>query len=264
MSCETAICGRSVCERFGAPARRLAGFPGRVRVGAHGAAIRPPRKDHQLEGTINRSKQLAAVAVLALAAAATGCATAFRHGNGLTTKVPENGREVRVIAMNMSHATQDLEIYEGNQRLTIAKVRDHIWANATHNAVAEEGARSGASVGCSGVCPFSWTERTSYGPGLFLDPGRPHTLRLVRGGREVTVTVGASMRPKRFVRDMFLFALAPVGWIVDASTGMWKGFPRLDVDRAFGAASGSRRPVFPSRSPYRRVREMENRMRAVV
>lgn len=191
------------------------------------------------EGSMDKLRHLAAMGVVALAAATTGCATAFRHGNGLTATVPENGRQVRVIAMNMSHVTPDLEVYEGNQRLMIASVRDHIWADATRNAVAEEGARGGASGGCVGVCPYSWTQRTRYGPGLFLDPGRPHVLRLVRGGSEATVTIAASMRPKWVFRDMFLFALAPVGWIVDASTGMWKEFPRLDVDRAFAQASRS-------------------------
>lgn len=183
-----------------------------------------------------RSVLLGGVMALAL----PGCATAFRHGNGLTVVEPEAGQNTRKIAMNLSHATAELQIFENGQPVPLRNVRDKIWSTAAGNAVRQRAAEASARPG--GM--YSWEVRSAYGPGLFLDPGRPHTLRLVRGTEEATVTVQASVRPKWIVRDMFLFALAPVGWIVDGVTGMWKEFPRLDVDRAFrdaarGRASGS-------------------------
>jgi hypothetical protein len=181
-----------------------------------------------------RVHRLYPLAILAMAVGPlAGCATLFHRGNGLTATVQENGQEVRLLAMNLDHATPDLRIYEDGVELPIAKVKDHIVSNAIRSSVSEAVARGG----CSGVCSYSWTERTSFGPGVFLNPHRPHTLRLVRGDQEAMVTVKTSWRIKWYFANMLLFVAAPVGWVVDGVTGSWNEFSRLDVDRAFRNAT---------------------------
>jgi len=180
-----------------------------------------------------RLDRLYPLAFLALAVGPlAGCATLFHRGNGLTAKAQEDGHDVRLLAMNLDHASADLHIYEGDHEIPIARVKDHIWANAIKNSLREAVAR-GAASSCTGVCTYNWNETTSFGPGIFLNPKRPHTLRLVRGSEQATVTVKTSWRVKWYFYDMFLFVLGPVGWVVDGVTGSWNEFSRLDVDRAF-------------------------------
>ena len=189
-----------------------------------------------------RARRLYPVAVLAMAMGPlAGCATLFHRGNGLTTKAQENGQEVRLLAMNLDHATPDLRIYEDGTELQISRVRDHIWSDAIKNSVSQAVHERAAEASCMNVsgCPFSWTETTSYGPGVFLNPHRPHTLQLVRGDQKATVTVKTTWRVKWYFYDMFLFVLGPVGWVVDGVTGSWNEFSRLDVDRAFRNATAS-------------------------
>jgi hypothetical protein len=187
-----------------------------------------------------RTERLYAVAIWALAAGPlTGCATMYHRSNGLRVTTQEDGRKVTRLAMNLDHATRDLQIYEDGQPLTISPVKDHIFANALSNEVRRSIARGAAAGSCVGVCTYNWDEVTEYGPAVFLDPHRPHTLRLVRGGQEATVTVKTHWRPKWYFYDMFLFVLGPVGWVVDGATGSWNTFSRLDVDRAFRDASRS-------------------------
>jgi hypothetical protein len=184
-----------------------------------------------------RVNRLIALASLALASASmSGCATMYHRGNGLRSTQVEDGKRVGTLAMNLDHASADLQIYEGNQALQISQVRDHIFSNAVGNSVN----RTVASGSCSGrttPCTYSWTETSQFGPGLFLDPHRPHTLRLVRQGQEATVTVKTVWKAKWWFYDMALFMFAPVGWVVDGATGSWNQFPRLDIDRAFRNAS---------------------------
>jgi hypothetical protein len=187
-----------------------------------------------------RVHRLYPLAILAMAIGPlAGCATAFHRGNGLTAKAQENGQEVRLLAMNLDHATRDLRIYEGDVEVPISPVRDHIWANAIKSSLREAVARGAAAGSCSGVCTYNWNETTEFGPGVFLNPHRPHTLRLVRGDQQATVTVNTSWRLKWYFYDMALFVLAPVGWVVDGVTGSWNEFSRLDVDRAFRSATAS-------------------------
>jgi hypothetical protein len=168
-----------------------------------------------------------------------GCATL---ANGaLKVKAQENGQQVGLLPMNLDHATPDLRIYEGDVEIPISQVRDPTFANAFKNALREAAARGAAahSPTCVGVCTYSWTETTQFGPGVFLNPKRPHTLRLVRGDRQATVTLKTSFRVKWYFLDMVFFPLAPVAWVVDGVTGSWKEFSRLDVDRAFRNATAS-------------------------
>ena len=179
---------------------------------------------------MKRAHRMIALAALCLATASlTGCATMYHRGNGLRVTQVEDGKSVGKLAMNMDHATSDLQIYEGTQPLQISQVRDHIFSSGVRNGLSQ----SAASTSCRAPCTYSWTETTQYGPGLFLDPHRPHTLRLVRNGQEATVTVKTRWKVKWYFYDMALFVFAPVGWVVDGVTGSWNQFPRLDVDRAF-------------------------------
>jgi hypothetical protein len=187
-----------------------------------------------------RTQRLYALAIWALASAPlAGCATMYHRSNGLRVRTQEDGRTVTRLAMNLDHATRDLRIYEDGQELMISPVKDHIFANALDNSLRQAVARGAAAGSCSGVCAYNWDETTEYGPAVFLDPHRPHTLRLVRGDQEATVTVKTHWRPKWYFYDMFLFVLGPVGWVVDGATGSWNTFSRLDVNRAFRDASRS-------------------------
>lgn len=144
-----------------------------------------------------RLHRLYPLAILAVAAGPlAGCATLFHRGNGLTAKAEEDGKQVRLLAMNLDHASPDLRIYEGDAEIPISPVKDHIWANAIKNSLREAVARGAATSSCSGVCTYNWTEKTQFGPGIFLNPHRPHTLRLVRNGQEATVAVKTSFRVK--------------------------------------------------------------------
>jgi hypothetical protein len=189
-----------------------------------------------------RTHRLYALAIWAMTTAPlAGCATMYHRGNGLRVKVEENGRKVDRLALNLDHASRDLRIFENGEELTISPVKDHIFANALDNSVRQAVAHGAAAASCVGVCTYNWDEVTEYGPAVFLDPHRSHTLRLVRGDQEASVTVKTHFRPKWYFYDMFLFVLGPVGWVVDGVTGSWNDFSRLDVDRALrraGAASG--------------------------
>lgn len=192
-----------------------------------------------------RVHRLYPLAILAMAVGPlAGCATLFHRGAGWTAKAQENGHEVRLLAMNLDHASRDLHIYEDGVELPISPVKDHIWANAIKSSLREAVAR-GAASGCTGVCTYSWNETTEFGPGVFLNPRRPHTLRLVRGDQQAIVTVKSSVRVKWYFYNLALFVFAPVGWVVDGVNGSWNEFSRLDVDRAFrnsmASASGSTR-----------------------
>lgn len=188
-------------------------------------------------------RRTALVLILLANTVLTGCATMFRKGNGLVQTVREEDRNVRLIAMNMRGATPDLRIYTGDRQLPIVAVRDNIWSTGVRNGVAQASASAAAQPGAV----YTWEEQTEYGPGLFLDPGRPHTLRLVRGGQEATVTVRASVRWKWIWRDALWGPLAFGAWGVDAATGSWKEFPRLDVERAFREASTAAQGNVPPR-----------------
>jgi len=187
-----------------------------------------------------RVHRLYSLAILAMVAGPlAGCATLFHRGNGLTAQAQENGQEVRLLAMNLDHATPDLRIYEDGVELPIAKVKTHIVSNAIKSSVSEAVARGAAAGSCTGVCSYSWTETTNFGPGVFLNPHRSHTLRLVRGDQEAMVTVKTSWRIKWYFANMLFFVAAPIGWVVDGVTGSWNEFSRLDVDRAFRNATAS-------------------------
>jgi hypothetical protein len=189
---------------------------------------------------MRRTHRLYALAIWALTSAPlAGCATFYHRGNGLRVTEVEGGQRVSKLALNLDHATRDLRVFENGVEVPISPVKDRIFANALSSSLHEAIARGAAAGSCSGVCTYSWDETTEYGPGLFLDPHREHTLRLVRGDQEATVTVKTHWRPKWYFFDMFLFVLAPVGWVVDGVTGSWNDFSRLDVDRAFHQASRS-------------------------
>jgi len=191
-----------------------------------------------------RLHRLYPLALLALAAGPLGgCATLYHSGRGRAAKGEENGQQVKLVAVNLDHATPELHIYEGDVEIPLSPVQDKIWSDAIKNSL-REGVARGAASGCTGVCTYSWTEKTTFGPGIYLNPHHPHTLRLVRGDQQATVTLKTSWRVKWYFFNMALFVLAPVGWVVDGVTGSWNEFPRLDVDRAFrnaaASASGSR------------------------
>ena len=186
-----------------------------------------------------RLHRLYPLALLALASGPLGgCATMYHSGPGRATKGPDNGQQVKLVAVNLDHATPDLHIYEGDVEIPLSPVQDKIWSDAIKNSL-RRGVAEGAASGCTGVCTYNWTERTTFGPGIYLNPHRPHTLRLVRGDQQATVTLKTSWRVKWYFYDMFLFVLGPVGWVVDGVTGSWNEFPRLDVDRAFRNATAS-------------------------
>ena len=186
---------------------------------------------------MTRMHRLMAVAGLGFAMLSqSGCATMYHRNNGLRIKQQQaDGRTIRVLAMNLDHATPDLQVFEGDQRLPIVEVRDHIFSNAVNSSINESVARNSCRSAPGTVCEYTWTARQDYGPGLFLDPSREHTLRLVRGGQEATVTVKTRFKVKWYFYDMLLFPLAPVGWVVDGMTGSWNQYPRLDIDRAFSS-----------------------------
>jgi len=189
-----------------------------------------------------RLQRLYPLALLAMAAGPLGgCATMYHSGLGRATRGVDNGREMKLVGVNLDHATQDLHIYEGDVEIPVSPVQDKIWSNAIKNSLRQgvaEGAASYAACG-QAVCTYKWTETTTFGPGIYLNPHRPHTLRLVRGNQQATVTLDTSFRIKWYFFDMFLFVLGPVGWVVDGVTGSWNEFPRLDVDRVFRNATAS-------------------------
>jgi len=186
-----------------------------------------------------RLQRLYPLAFLTIAAAPLGgCATMYHSGPGRAVKVEENGRQVKLVAVNLDHATEDLHIYEGDVEIPLSPVQDKIWSNAIKNSL-RRGVAEGAASGCTGVCTYHWNETTTFGPGIYLNPHRPHTLRLVRGDQQATVRLDTSFRIKWYFYDMFLFFAGPIGWFVDAATGSWNEFPRLDVDRAFRNATAS-------------------------
>ena len=189
-----------------------------------------------------RLHRLYPLALLALAAGPLGGCATLANG-ALKVKAQENGREVGLLPVNLDHATPDLRIYEGDAEIQISQVYDQTFANAFKNGLREVAAREAAkgSPRCQmgGSCSYSWTETTRYGPGVFLNPKRPHTLRLVRGDQQATVTMKTSWRVKWYFLDMVWLALGPVAWVVDGVTGSWNEFSRLDVDRAFRNAATS-------------------------
>jgi hypothetical protein len=180
---------------------------------------------------MSRDRAFRVLAVVAAVVSMSGCATMFRHGHNLTLKDADRGDTVTKIALNLSHATQDLKIYEGDQLLPIVEVEDKIVRNAIANSTKESVARN--SCRTQPTCTYQWNEKTSFGPGIFLNPKREHTLRLVRNGKEATVNVSSHIHMRWWWMDGFLGPLCWVGWTVDAKTGMWRGFARLDVDKAF-------------------------------
>ena len=184
---------------------------------------------------MNRLHRLIAAAGIGFAVLSqSGCATMYHRNNGLRIRQQQpDGRTIRVLAMNLDHATPDLQIFEGDQRLAIVEVKDHIFSSAVNSSLNESVARNSCRSAPGTVCEYTWTQRQNYGPGVFLDPGRSHTLRLVRNGQEATVTVNTHFKVKWYFYNMLLFPLAPVGWVVDGVTGSWNQYPRLDIDRAF-------------------------------
>ena len=164
----------------------------------------------------------------------SGCATLYLHSNHLNATTEVDGRKVTLRVLNFDHATLDLRIFEGDQELPIMAVPDHIIANNIRNTMAQEEAR----LHCGpGTCRYSWTETRASGPGLWLDKGRPHTLRFVRNGQEATVTVRRTFKFGWFATNWALLMFAPVGWVVDGVTGSWNMYSRLDIDQVFRQAA---------------------------
>ena len=190
-----------------------------------------------------RLNRLYPFALLALAAAPLGGCATMSHGY-LTTKRQENGRDVKLEQMNLDHASPDLHIYEGDAELPIERVvdkRHHVIENALSAAAAQARVN-----GCLGRCTayYTYKDEGGIGPGVYLDPTRPHTLRFVRGDQQATVTVKKSFKVRWYFLDMAWLALGPVAWVVDGVTGSWNEFPRLDVNQVFrnamASASGTR------------------------
>jgi hypothetical protein len=170
------------------------------------------------------------VALAGLTVMLSGCATMYVRGNHLRTVRDDEGEKVPLRVMNFDNATRDLRVFEGDRELLIMAVPDNVVENNFKNYVRQQEARSQCGPG---VCRYSWEETSEYGPGLWLDPRRPHTLRLERNGEAAVVTVKASFKPKWLFANWVWFTFAPVGWVVDGTTGSWKEFPRLDINDVF-------------------------------
>jgi hypothetical protein len=70
-------------------------------------------------------------------------------------------------------------------------------------------------------------------PSIRLSTDRPHTLRVVQGDREASVTVKAKWRWLWVWGNAFLGPAWPVGVGVDALTKTWTYYGTLDLDRVF-------------------------------
>ena len=170
------------------------------------------------------------LSLVASAVMSSGCATMYVHGNHLSTSAEVDGRNTALRVLNFENATPDLRIFEGDRELPLMAVPDHIIANNLRNYMAQEEARAGCGPG---TCVYSWTETRAFGPGLWLDKDRPHTLRFVRGGQEATVTVKRRFKVGWVFANWVWFTFAPVGWVVDGATGSWNTYPRLDINALF-------------------------------
>jgi hypothetical protein len=157
----------------------------------------------------------------------TSCATIFKHGHHYTDLTQVEGKPVRRVAVNISDATRDLQVFEGDQELQVVFVEDHIVSNAISNSLRQSGAEHAARPGEV----YSWEYTTSYGPGLFLDPMKPHTLRFIQGGKEATVTMKSHIRPAWIWADAFTGPLYPLAWYIDGKTRMWRSFDRIHLNK---------------------------------
>jgi hypothetical protein len=140
---------------------------------------------------------------------------------------------VRAEPIPLAHyTTEDTQIYEGDQQLVVhlemgtdsAKFFAHLLPCDQVRAVIarQDKILHAAQFGslCGLVIPEIW-----------LDTHTPHTLRVVQGGREGTVTVRSRTHwwPWVWV-DFLLGPAAPVGLIVDAVTSKWTYFGgRIDI-----------------------------------
>jgi hypothetical protein len=166
-----------------------------------------------------------------------GCATMYVRGNKLRVVETQGDEKVPLRVINFDNATSSLRIFEGDAELEILAVPDHVIANNFRSYLNRETARAS----CTAPCRYSWDDVSEFGPGLWLDSRRPHTLRFVRNGQEAVVTIKSSFRPKWIFANWVWFAFAPVGWVVDGATGSWNEYPRLDIDHLFQEARGADR-----------------------
>jgi hypothetical protein len=85
----------------------------------------------------------------------------------------------------------------------------------------------------------SQTSRCNFAFPVLVLPKRAHTLRLVRGTQEATVTVKPSFHWAWFFANGVWMTFAPVGWVVDLAGGRWSYFSvgGLDVAAAFRDAA---------------------------
>jgi hypothetical protein len=155
------------------------------------------------------------VALLAvLCVGASGCATLVNRGS--VRSGPVAGGTAR---LELRHAYGRVEVFEGGNLLTLREgTGDHAWWDRQCRLLSTD------PSDCNGAIYFPYVE---------LSRGAPHQLRLVRKGREAVVTVSASTHWAWLWANGVWLAAAPVGWVVDLTSGRMKYFGSLDVDRAF-------------------------------
>ena len=164
-----------------------------------------------------------------------GCATIANQGNRQLKLGPDRrvgrtvvpGPTVRAEPIPLAHYTgEDTQIYEGDQQLVVhlemgtdsVTFFEHLLPCDQMRARFERADKElhveQFGLLCGLVIPQIW-----------LDTRTPHTLRVVHGGREGTVTIRSRTHwwPWVWV-DFLLGPAAPVGLVVDAVTAKWTYF----------------------------------------
>jgi len=178
-----------------------------------------------------------ALLLLCAGTALTGCATMANRGHTRLQQAPDGDRTIRTARLYLKfHNKVDkkshkatlppaIDVYEGGRRLAVIDDSAHrdFWLDMCRLAQAG-GDPTFSQVDCDNVI---------FEPMLELDRAVPHTLRLVWGAREATITVHASMPWQWIWLNGVWGVAAPIGWAVDAASGGMSYFSALDIDRLF-------------------------------
>ncbi|MFI5279025.1 MAG: hypothetical protein ACHQU1_00910 [Gemmatimonadales bacterium] len=187
-----------------------------------------------------------------------GCATVTNAGRFRTVS-PEGGPPqpgqptIRAAQLELRHLPPGTEIYEAGRELEIEEADTALHARLigicreTETAIANL-QRSGVNTPelreAVAVQQRSWpngcSQRVLFFPVLVLDRAVPHTLRIVNGSRETTVTVKTSLHPKWLYWNFWLLAAYPVGLAVDGLSHNWNYFWPLDVGQVLASAGTTR------------------------
>lgn len=172
------------------------------------------------------------VVLAAVCAGLSGCATAVNPRRTHSVLPPNGGSRVKMTRLVLENTGPVLSVFDvenGDTPLQIRDFADHdkhvemcrVFAD---NPLGDPPGMVTVSSNCMNSILIPYVELPKSGR---------HTLRLVRSGREITVTVKASTHWQWFWLNGLCFPLVWACWGVDIALGSWSYYGDLDVTQAF-------------------------------